>query len=156
MARRKLQPIDCEMILSLADKTFTVLPLLRKRLLQLDQVQAAHNMPLSHIQVLHMLSKEGTLPVSDISKRLGIAKPNVTPVVDAMIASGYLERTRVDDDRRKVNISILPAGREKMGAIDKTLISILEVNLGLIKAKDFRELDKSLDSVLSVLGSMQE
>ncbi len=154
MARKKLQPIDNDMILSLADKTFVLLPLLRKRLLQLDEVQAEHDMPLSHLQILHMLYNEGTMPISEISQRLGIAKPNVTPVVDAMIAEGYLERSRVEEDRRKVNITILSAGKEKMEAVNKTLAEILKENLGKIRRKDFQDLDKSLSIVLEIVDKL--
>ena len=154
MARKKLQPIDNDMILGLADKTFVLLPLLSKRLLQLDQVQTEQGLPLSQLRILHMLYYDGTLPIAEISRRLGVVKPNVTPVVDVMIAAGYVERTKMEGDRRKVNISLLPAGREKMEAVNRTMVEILKENLGGIRRKDFQDLDRALTTVLEILEEL--
>ena len=50
MPRRK--SVNKEMVEQVAKTTFDVLPMLRKRLLRMDVVQAEHNVPMSHVQVL--------------------------------------------------------------------------------------------------------
>ena len=80
----KKRTIDPAMIDSVAQNMFHVLPLIKKRLLHMDLVQKEHGTPLSHVQVLAMLQDVGTMSVSEISRRLGIAKPNITPLVDRL------------------------------------------------------------------------
>ena len=75
----KKRSIDPAMIDNVAQNMFHILPLIKKRLLHMDLVQREHGTPLSHVQVLAMLSDVGTMSVSEISRRLGIAKPNITP-----------------------------------------------------------------------------
>ena len=74
MPRKK--SVNKDTVETVANTTFEVLPLLRKKLLRMDVVQAEHNMPMSQVQMLAMLGENGALSVSEISKRLGIAKPN--------------------------------------------------------------------------------
>ena len=64
---------DEKTVEQIAANIFHVMPLLRKRLLRLDVVQAQHGIPLSHAQVLAMLSENKSMSVSEISRRLGIA-----------------------------------------------------------------------------------
>ena len=78
----KKRTLDPQMIDSVAQNMFHALPLIKKRLLHMDMIQREHGTPLSHVQVLAMLQDAGTMSVSEISRRLGIAKPNITPLVD--------------------------------------------------------------------------
>ena len=109
----KKRTLDPEMIDSVAQNMFYALPLIKKRLLHMDMVQKEHGTPLSHVQVLAMLQDVGTMSVSEISRRLGIAKPNITPLVDRLFEAGYVDRQHDENDRRVVNIVLLPAGMEK-------------------------------------------
>ena len=56
-------------------------------------------MPFSHIQIICLLS-DGAMSIGEISMSLGIAKPNITPLLDALNERGVLERCRSEKDRR--------------------------------------------------------
>ena len=90
----KKRTLDPEMIDSVAQNMFYALPLIKKRLLHMDIVQKEHGTPLSHVQVLAMLQDVGMMSVSEISRRLGIAKPNITPLVDRLFEAGYVDPRR--------------------------------------------------------------
>ena len=96
----KKRTLDPEMIDSVAQNMFYALPLIKKRLLHMDIVQKEHGTPLSHVQVLAMLQDVGMMSVSEISRRLGIAKPNITPLVDRLFEAGYVDRQHDENDRR--------------------------------------------------------
>ena len=112
-------------------------------------------MPMSHVQVLTMLGDVGAMSVSEISKRLGIAKPNITPLIDRLIADGFVERRRDVRDRRVVNIVLLPAGEEKLALIRETIVRQVMRWTGTISEKDFFELEHALQVIANVLGSTQ-
>ncbi|MBQ8535902.1 MAG: MarR family transcriptional regulator, partial [Clostridia bacterium] len=115
MAKKK--SVDAALVDQVAQNLFNALPIFRKRLVHMDVIQREYHIPLSHVQVLAMLNDNGSMSVSEISRRLGIAKPNITPLVDRLILAGLVERCRDENDRRVVNISICQSGVEKLAAI---------------------------------------
>ncbi|MDO5378225.1 MAG: MarR family transcriptional regulator [Clostridia bacterium] len=150
----KKRTIDPAMIDTVAQNMFHVLPLIKKRLLHMDLVQKEHGTPLSHVQVLAMLQDVGTMSVSEISRRLGIAKPNITPLVDRLFAAGYVDRQHDENDRRVVNIVLLPAGEEKLAAIRATIARQIQVQAEDLSVTEFRELSEALSSVVRILSSL--
>ena len=126
-----------------------------KKLLRMDVVQAEHNMPMSHVQVLAMLGDAGAMSVTDISRHLGMAKPNITPLIDRLIREGYVERRRDTGDRRVVNVVLLPKGEEKLACIRETIVRQVMRWTGTIPEKDFFELEHALEVISTVLGSAQ-
>jgi len=150
----KKRTIDPAMIDNVAQNMFHVLPLIKKRLLHMDLVQREHGTPLSHVQVLAMLQDVGTMSVSEISRRLGIAKPNITPLVDRLFESGYVDRQHDENDRRVVNIVLLPAGEEKLSAIRATISRQIQGQVENISISEFRELNESLSSIVRILSSL--
>lgn len=150
----KKRTIDPAMIDNVAQNMFYVMPLVKKRLMHMDLVQKEHGTPMSHVQVLAMLQDVGTMSVSEISRRLGIAKPNITPLVDRLYASGYVDRRHDENDRRVVNIVLLPAGEEKLAAIRTTIAGQIAQQSESLTLTEFRELDEALSSVVRILSSL--
>ena len=150
----KKRTIDPAMIDNVAQNMFHILPLIKKRLLHMDLVQREHGTPLSHVQVLAMLNDVGTMSVSEISRRLGIAKPNITPLVDRLYESGYVDRQHDENDRRVVNIVLLDAGKDKLNAIRATISRQIQMQVDGLSVSEFRELNESLGSVVRILSSL--
>jgi len=150
----KKRTIDPAMIDSVAQNMFHVLPLIKKRLLHMDLVQREHGTPLSHVQVLAMLQDVGTMSVSEISRRLGIAKPNITPLVDRLYEAGYVDRQHDENDRRVVNIVLMEAGKEKLAAIRATICRQIQSQSEGLSVSEFRELNESLESIVRILSSL--
>ena len=148
----KKRTIDPVAVDSLAQNIFHALPLIKKRLLHMDIVQREHGIPLSHVQVLAMLQDMGTMSVSEISRRLGIAKPNITPLVDRLFEAGYVDRQHDENDRRVVNIVLLPAGEEKLSAIRATIASQIMVQVEDLSHSEFRDLTESMSSIVRILS----
>ena len=123
--------------------------------MRLDVVQAEHGIPLSHAQVLTMLSETNSMSVSEISRRLGIAKPNITPLVDRLIAADLVDRVRDTGDRRVVNVVIQPAGREKLADIQKSIGAQVREWSESMSEEDFNELARSLESITRILSNLQ-
>lgn len=101
---------DAALIESISQNLYEALPLLPKRLVRVDAITREFGMPFSHIQILCMLS-DAEMTIGDISTNLGIAKPNITPLLDSLHERGILERCRSEQDRRIVNVRLLPEGK---------------------------------------------
>ena len=101
---------DQMLVDSITGNLFDALPLLPKRLVRVDALTKEFGMPFSHIQIMCMLSDK-EMTIGEISTSLGIAKPNITPLLDALYERGLLERCRSDKDRRIVNVRLCEEGR---------------------------------------------
>jgi len=53
----------------------------------------------------------GSLELKTLRRRLGWSKPNATEVTATLEERGFLERHRLDSDRRAVALELTPAGR---------------------------------------------
>ncbi len=150
----KKKAIDPALVENIAQNLFVVVPPLRKKMFRLDVVQAEHGIPFSHIQVLNMLNESGSMSVSEISRKLGIAKPNITPLVDRLIAKGLVDRVRDLSDRRVVHVVILPAGQEKLSGIRKSIAEQVMGWTDNLSAQEFKELNDALEPLARILGEM--
>lgn len=102
---------DQNLVEAISGNLYQALPLLPKRLVRVDALTREYAMPFSHIQIICLLS-DGAMSIGEISMSLGIAKPNITPLLDALNERGVLERCRSEKDRRIVNVRLLPEGQE--------------------------------------------
>ncbi len=102
---------ETALVEAICGNLFDALPLLPKRLVRIEAITRAFSMPFSHIQILIMLS-DRPMTIGEISSHLGIAKPNISPLLESLKNRGYLERTRDERDRRVVHVQLLPGGVE--------------------------------------------
>ncbi|WP_329458454.1 MarR family winged helix-turn-helix transcriptional regulator [Streptomyces sp. NBC_01497] len=65
----------------------------------------------SHVSVLDALETRG-LRVTELAADTGLTQPRVTVVLQELAERGLAERTRCTTDRRAVDASITPAGRQ--------------------------------------------
>ena len=145
--------VNEELIDSVAQNLFLALPIFRKRLLHMDVIQREYNVPLSHVQVMAMLNDNGPMNVSEISHRLGIAKPNITPLIDRLIAEGFVERRRDEHDRRMVIVTICEPGVARLMEIRDKMQELVGEWAITLNAAQLRELNESLRTITRVLGS---
>lgn len=138
---------------SVAQNLFLALPIFRKRLLHMDVIQREFNVPLSHVQVMAMLHDNGPMNVSEISRRLGIAKPNITPLIDRLIADQFVERRRDEHDRRMVIVSICQLGVERLMEIRDMMQELVAEWAVTLSASELKELNESLRTITRVLGA---
>jgi len=67
---------------------------------------------MSQCMTLELLHNEGPLAIGDLSERLGLDASTVTRVVDVLVRDTLVRRSRNElGDRRRVAISLTPAGR---------------------------------------------
>lgn len=144
---------DHALVDSVAMNLFEMLPLFPKGLVHMDEIVRAHQMPFSHIQILVMLAGEN-LSIGQISQRLGIAKPNITPLVDVMRDSGLVERVRSQTDRRIVHVRLLEAGKEKLEAIRSDIAEQVAAWKGGLSRSEIKELNNAMASIIRIAGSI--
>ncbi len=128
---------------------FDALPLLPKRLVRVDAITRKYDMPFSHVQILCMLSG-GSMTIGQISRALGIAKPNITPLLDSLKERGLLERVRSERDRRIVNVELLPAGEEMALNIRRSIAEQVAEWPGSLGTGDAKRMNNALATLITL------
>ena len=76
-------------------------------------VEVATDKPLSNskVQVLRLLAQRAGQTSSQVARYLGVSKPAVSQIIDAMVRSKLVTRKTSRDDRREVNLSLTDKGQ---------------------------------------------
>jgi DNA-binding MarR family transcriptional regulator len=89
----------------------------------------------------------------DLSRALGATPANVTGIVDRLEEKELVERTREDDDRRKVLLRLTAAGAEMAGSLRGPMEDKLSRGLGALPPREIAQIRRALDSLIDLLGS---
>lgn len=140
---------DDMLVDAITGNLFEALPLLPKRLVRVDAITRRFDMPFSHVQILCMLSGN-TMSIGEISRALGIAKPNITPLLDSLAERGLLERIRSTKDRRIVNVELMPEGVKLAQEIRQAIAEQVADWPESIGANEAKRLNNALATLISM------
>ena len=82
--------------------------------------RSGSDLSLPQYRVLDMVA-QGDQRASLLSARLALAKPTITAVVDGLVDRGLLVRSEVLGDRRAVQLTITPAGKKALKAVESAM-----------------------------------
>lgn len=71
----------------------------------------------SKVQVLRLLGRRGAQTSTQTARFLGVSKPAVSQIIDAMVRSKQVTRQTGKTDRREVNLQITERGRTLLNAV---------------------------------------
>lgn len=146
---------DAALVESIAQNLYEALPLLPKRLVRVDAITREFGMPFSHIQILCMLSEQ-EMSIGEISANLGIAKPNITPLLDSLHERGILERCRSEKDRRIVNVRLLPEGKALADQIKKSIAAQMGEWPRSFSHSDIKRLNNALAYLIEMARALAD
>ena len=141
-------------IRDVSESIFRVSPLLKRQIAHMPVFQSDDGLPQSLYQVLSLLNERESMSISEISRYFGIAKPNITPLVDRLVGDGLVERVRSTSDRRVVFIRIMPEGRSRLKRIQTQLAEHISVWREKLGEEDFQRLAVDLNDICSILDRL--
>jgi DNA-binding MarR family transcriptional regulator len=98
--------------------------------------------------VLTHLGESGDHACGPLASRLGVTPPSITVIVDSLVESGFVRRTRSTEDRRVVRTELTTKGSELLEGVWKELEREVGRRIQELSAQDVR----SAARVLAVLG----
>lgn len=108
---------------------------------------------MAQLHILYTLQRNGEMPMSRLAEVLNVSLSNATGLIDRIEERGFVERTRVPEDRRIVLIRVTEAGERMLGEVDalsdELLRSVLD-HLDRSKLAGVRQAVAALRDALSV------
>jgi MarR family transcriptional regulator, 2-MHQ and catechol-resistance regulon repressor len=127
-----------------------------KRLLKADNADPALS-PFRNqsFPILRVLERIGPLHISEIGKRLFIAKQNMTTIIDRLMTEGLVQRKSDEGDRRVTNIVITEKGTEYLKTSMQALKCIIKRNLSILEDEDVEALQSALQAIQIVSSRIE-
>jgi len=118
-------------------------------------LKAHGDLSTSQYNVLRILrgTHPGRLPSSEIGSRMVARDPDVTRLVDRLIARGLVDRTRGEADRRVVEVGITRKGLALLKTLDPHVDRMPSALVGGLGPKKLKQLSALLDELLATFGT---
>ena len=114
------------------------------------------NMPLTQYHILSLLSENTNMRMGEISQKMAISRPNLTPLVDKLVALGFVQRISDDNARRVTYVSITEKGRNALDD-ERRLISESVAKFTETLTEDERSrLADALDTITEITARLQQ
>jgi DNA-binding MarR family transcriptional regulator len=107
-----------------------------------------YNLTFPQFQVLYALKLRGPQKVSELAEMLGLTSPAITSLTDKLLASGYVNRERAENDRRVVYTSITEKGMSTIGQIVEDQQEIITVFFEMLSEEDVQHLRRIFSLML--------
>lgn len=85
---------------------------------------AERGLRLWHMAVLSALADFGPHVQRELASRLGIDRSDIVKIVDDLAVAGFVDRARDVDDRRRVTVTLAPAGREVLSELQAEALAV--------------------------------
>lgn len=140
---------------TVSNDLFLLLVSLNSRLINRNVMLRGLSIPPSHMKVLFYLIMHGSSPVSKIANDLVISKPNMTPIIDNLIAEGYAERYDDPNDRRIIIIQPTKKSHDLLSQKQQESKRLLSEKLSVLNEKDLKSLKEMLPQMTEILKKIQ-
>ena len=110
-----------------------------------------HSLTRLQAHILLLLDSCGKLSMSEIANRLGISKPNTTPIINKLCQFGYVQRFINQDDRRVTLVGIADIGHRISSDINRVIHNYVDSRVQNLTQAESSELGDALKSCLKLL-----
>ncbi|GAA1243713.1 MarR family transcriptional regulator [Kitasatospora nipponensis] len=110
---------------------------------------AERELRLWHMAVLAALADFGPHVQRELAQRLAIDPSDVVKVLDDLARAGQVDRTRDTADRRRILVTLTPAGRTALGELDAEARAVQDELLAPLTAGEREQLHGLLLRVLA-------
>lgn len=103
------------------------------------------------MMVMGIISKEKTLKITELSGKLNLSNSTVSGIVDKMEKLGMIERTRSEEDRRVVYVSISPGFAELHQVFHKRFEETIALSINMSTPEEANKILDGLEVLKKLL-----
>jgi DNA-binding MarR family transcriptional regulator len=144
---------------SIAEDLFTIPPLIgrsiRRKLLKMATAHISDDISPPHFEIMRTLQEAGTLHVTEIGERLQIPKPQMTHLIDRLVALEMVERQPDTRDRRIINIALTSSGKTLLKKHRRMIESAIKKSLASLTHDELVEASTSLRTLRRILSKLE-
>ena len=127
------------------------MPRVMRHLFALDEDDPASKLSVAQLRVCAVLA-EGPLPMSNLSRDLGMSLSAMTQIADRLERSGFVQRVRDEDDRRVRVLQLTPSAERVMALLESLPVDGRENVIRALSMLDGAVSDASRESSADTAG----
>ena len=102
---------------------------------RLAVVVSEEHLSFSQVAALHIIDRDKTVNVNDISNKLNLSMSSTSRMIDELVKKELIQRKEDQDNRRAKIISLTPAGETFMNNLSVERVKIIELSASTIADK---------------------
>lgn len=124
---------------------------LHKKIMNPNEMIKNLSIPPSHVKVIFYLRHNGTSSISEIAKNLTISRPNMTPIIDKLIAEDMVKRCDDPNDRRIIKIELTDNAHEFIKEQKEKIKNDLEKKISSLNSEDLEALSEHVIGITDII-----
>lgn len=117
-----------------------------------ELAESGSGLSIAQFRCLKMVQRNADVSLGDLADAHGVSPPAMSKLVEGLVEAGLLERRSADGDRRRIALTVSPAGRRKIDLVVERLRASLAERLGGLSAADLAALERALPRVNAALS----
>jgi DNA-binding MarR family transcriptional regulator len=139
--------VDIDRIL---ENMFNIMLVIHKKILRMDLELETVNLNRLHVAIMGLLNT-ADMTMTELAKSLMMTKPQLTHLVETLVALGFVERLPDATDRRVIHLTLTKNGRVKLKDLRAKLKENIKGKLASLTPKELNQMDAALE--LSLAGN---
>ncbi len=100
---------------------------------------------------LWVIGSHDGIPQRDLARRLHVARPTITVMLNKMETAGLIARRSDEKDQRLTRIYLTDAGRCLQDEMNSTLVDFISASFSKMPASDLRDFERLLSSLCWII-----
>lgn len=147
--------MDTDNLNKLSDGLLSLIMKLNGSLMSHDELIKGPPFPPSHVKVIICLAQLGPLSITQLSQRLNISKPNMTPIIDKLILEGLVTRSEDPNDRRVIKVEITKKACDLFEAHKEKVTNSLTNKLAKLNSQDLNDLEHLTSALSTIISKLK-
>lgn len=140
----------------LAKKLSNFIPIFAGKLLRPFEQQIKNLVSPLHMQTMTILSEKELFTMTEISNEMTMSRQQMTPIIDKLVDSGFVQREHDNIDRRSIKISLTSVGLDFLNNFNNQIANIIESRIDCLDKDDLISLNHALDDLYRIIYKIQK
>ena len=146
--------MDTTNLNNISEDLYMLLLSFNKRVFNPGDLIKRFNGPPSQVKVLFYLIHHGAASISEIGNDLDISKPNMTPIIDKLVAEDLVRRVNDLNDRRIIRIEATQNACKFLKSHEVKVKTIISEKLSILSDEDIKVLNDSIVTMNTIISKL--
>jgi DNA-binding MarR family transcriptional regulator len=135
------------------DNMFHIMLISHKKILKMDLSGRTDNMTRLHFAVIGEIS-QNSMTMSELARVLMMTKPQLTHLVDTLVALGLVERRPDAKDRRVINLVLTAKGRVLGDDMKQKVKEDIKKRLACLTPEELAQMSAAFETLRNIIGKL--
>ena len=131
-----------------------LLPLFQAKVIKPVLQVSKHSISPLQFHVIKVINEKKSINMTDLANEMMISKPQLTPIIDKLLKKTYLIRENAKEDRRIINISLTPSGKEILKERTEHINKMITQRISTLPTEDQKELNDAIITMINIIAKL--